>query len=742
MADSIRRRNNKNNVSTCGGSSSINNHRGKSPLPPFTTGGNDLGISPMEMMISSTKFRGEPDGSVDNTHGRVGSGRANSVGNKGSSTTPEEITVVDAPGVGCINENFVVYGTKANPSDQYNHLCHENAIQSDCNSASPNCGGTQIHLQQRPYSLYDVGKKFYTLSEASMRKSQVMSQHLDITKCNSVGKCNSVVEVNKGTNVNSIGIDAGSATAYSEIERFNRTLESEGVYMRNTALLGSQSTNVGPNGLPFLVNGLLVAQGGGMVDGITYGTLPRSDNPGNSLSSGNFEKIYGIMSSGNNPLHANGSVVGNAVCGSGEETYKKREIDGAEDATSKPSSSATLTKNGRIKRVRRTGFMALRVGRFTKNSEKKKNSTNNSGGNDAIGSDKTVDSTVKLPGHESDANLINDALLPQRSNSLDHLNFEEKRKLIASSLSLSEMLSNGVNGIGGSGPAGPHSRHLYGINVTSEGSSRCSTQLFEAVESKNNGRKTPDEGSERDSARKKKENDNSTNDDGGNKESSIERKLERFGIGLIGMGSNIVNNSSNLPLISTRTLPSANNMSRPSSPSPLLTNPPSLTLPNTTLPTMAHPYDCTNMILLNNPKSTSGGGYIENRLPLLSGGNINYDTYSSGAVQSIYGCAPPPNHMTNVGHNGRFYSSTSAINIIAYQQQIQQHALNAGCGSVVRCTTPSEDLQSALYTSSSNSSNPIMTTGKGKLSSALSLSDLLSVSRSSKGMTTAVSAYT
>ena len=33
---------------------------------------------------------------------------------------------------------------------------------------------------------------------------------------------------------------------------------------------------------------------------------------------------------------------------------------------------------------------------------------------------------------------------PQRSNSLDYLNFEEKRQLIASSLSLSEILSNQV----------------------------------------------------------------------------------------------------------------------------------------------------------------------------------------------------------------------------------------------------------------------------------------------------------
>lgn len=33
---------------------------------------------------------------------------------------------------------------------------------------------------------------------------------------------------------------------------------------------------------------------------------------------------------------------------------------------------------------------------------------------------------------------------PQRSNSLDYLNFEEKRQLIASSLSLSDILSNQV----------------------------------------------------------------------------------------------------------------------------------------------------------------------------------------------------------------------------------------------------------------------------------------------------------
>lgn len=34
---------------------------------------------------------------------------------------------------------------------------------------------------------------------------------------------------------------------------------------------------------------------------------------------------------------------------------------------------------------------------------------------------------------------------PQRSNSLDYLNFEEKRRLIASSLSLSDFLSAGNN---------------------------------------------------------------------------------------------------------------------------------------------------------------------------------------------------------------------------------------------------------------------------------------------------------
>lgn len=34
---------------------------------------------------------------------------------------------------------------------------------------------------------------------------------------------------------------------------------------------------------------------------------------------------------------------------------------------------------------------------------------------------------------------------PQRSNSLDYLNFEEKRQLIASSLSLSEFLGCGTN---------------------------------------------------------------------------------------------------------------------------------------------------------------------------------------------------------------------------------------------------------------------------------------------------------
>jgi hypothetical protein len=52
--------------------------------------------------------------------------------------------------------------------------------------------------------------------------------------------------------------------------------------------------------------------------------------------------------------------------------------------------------------------------------------------------------------HEKNGNAItktkNVAIVaPQRSNSLDYLNFEEKRRLIASSLSLSDFLAAGNN---------------------------------------------------------------------------------------------------------------------------------------------------------------------------------------------------------------------------------------------------------------------------------------------------------
>lgn len=53
--------------------------------------------------------------------------------------------------------------------------------------------------------------------------------------------------------------------------------------------------------------------------------------------------------------------------------------------------------------------------------------------------------------HEKNGNTITKTrsvaiVAPQRSNSLDYLNFEEKRRLIASSLSLSDFLTAGNQG--------------------------------------------------------------------------------------------------------------------------------------------------------------------------------------------------------------------------------------------------------------------------------------------------------
>lgn len=53
---------------------------------------------------------------------------------------------------------------------------------------------------------------------------------------------------------------------------------------------------------------------------------------------------------------------------------------------------------------------------------------------------------------------------PQRSNSMDYLNFEERRQLIASSLSLSEILS---------GQGGAPAKESATVNDTGLGKSRC-----------------------------------------------------------------------------------------------------------------------------------------------------------------------------------------------------------------------------------------------------------------------------
>lgn len=45
--------------------------------------------------------------------------------------------------------------------------------------------------------------------------------------------------------------------------------------------------------------------------------------------------------------------------------------------------------------------------------------------------------------HHSTTKTVTIVTAPQRSNSLDYLNFEEKRQIIASSLSLSDFLAHG-----------------------------------------------------------------------------------------------------------------------------------------------------------------------------------------------------------------------------------------------------------------------------------------------------------
>lgn len=45
--------------------------------------------------------------------------------------------------------------------------------------------------------------------------------------------------------------------------------------------------------------------------------------------------------------------------------------------------------------------------------------------------------------HHSTTKTVTIVAAPQRSNSLDYLNFEEKRQIIASSLSLSDILAHG-----------------------------------------------------------------------------------------------------------------------------------------------------------------------------------------------------------------------------------------------------------------------------------------------------------
>lgn len=633
-----------------------------------------------EINCYTTKYRGEPDGSVDVDQGRRGSGRM----------APSTGDVSGGGGAGSLAEDKVdnsanIYGqtTKA-------------PLASNANSAG----------KQRPYSLYDIGKKFYTLSEASMRKNHQSSSvtHSDVTKCNSVGKCNSIVEMAVKCNEYNSNTPGVITSAYTEIERFNRTLESEGVYMRNTNLRNSR------NGHHYVA-----ANGSVVVEGITYSTLPKGAN--------SSEKLYGVASANNSITdhHHNGYAGGG---GGGEMMHSNGGANGENGvsaassndtscASNNNSSTTTMTKNGRIKRVRRTGFMALRVGRFTKNGEKKSNANNSTNNKNVIvNSDtKRIDDCYQSNSngissyancYGGDNTVVND--LPHRSNSLDHLNFAEKRNLIASSLSLSEFLSNGAAGRGGAaaGGSGRGSRHLHGINVTSEGSSAEPVSASsDAVDA--GCRKTPVGEADRGSGRKRSNDENNT----------IERKLERFGIGLVGMGSN----GSNI-----RTLPSSNgSTSRPSSPLPLVGVSSAAILPGS-LPTLAHPYDTNNIILLssnNNNSSAPGASFVDSRLvaPILL---TNTNNMQQQQQQQQH---PNINNGNTINQSNQLYGLTT------------QTPSPSG-GGVFQSTSALNNSHPVWYPNNNNSSSAGQSsnaiTSKSK-STSLSLSDLLSATRSSKG---------
>jgi hypothetical protein len=159
------------------------------------------------------------------------------------------------------------------------------------------------------------------------------------------------------------------------------------------------------------------------------------------------------------------------------------------------------------------------MGRFTKNSAKK-NSTKIT-----IVNNETLQAAESPSGQGADDRKHVAVHEVARSSSSDHLNFEEKRKLIASSLSLSEVLA-----------AECHRQPRYLLNA--------SLDAQDQDEDRHEFEEVPDVG----------------------------RRWEKLGgIGLIGMGSK---NSSPLP-----SHPRPYLLARPSTPSPLTTARPDASMP-------------------------------------------------------------------------------------------------------------------------------------------------------------------
>ena len=580
----------------------------------------------------------------------------------------------------------------------------------------PPPGKTIMTEKTRPYSLYDIGKKFYTLSEASLRKSHQQQQHhhTSIVKCNSIGKCNSVVDVAAKYNSSSqysSDHQHGKATtppsAYSEIERFNRTLESEGVYMRNTSIRGSTS----------------YSNGGVITSDSAYGTLQRANTP--SLD----EEKYGVTCGGG------GTLVNGQVQSNNEHQRDFHGVDyavedcsgdggsGAGPLQNSVASNTTMTKTGRIKRVKRTGFMALRVGRFTKNGEKK--STNN----------KPLDVKNDVNDKEINGPIYSvDPDRPLRANSLDYLNFEEKRKLIASSLSLSECISNNCAG------GDRQSRQLYGVKVTTEGSGYNMDN--ESV--KNSGRR---------------DNSGSGGDvvDGG--EDKIERRLERFGIGLVGMSnSNAAGTPPNSTVnhMRTHSVPTENRnlISRPSSPlvQHHMTLPASL--PATNSPILQQCGGDPNIAGYNAMPCATGGG--SGNVNLASGNMLpphrlqqqhshsymanhyHHQHPQQGPLPPSYNShhSPPPYNMI-YGMSGGASASSGGGTLGYYSSSSTSCVSNSGVVDINALMNATTTASSAVRYDRSCSTgegvgvgNPISAKSKAM---SLSLSDLLTISRTSKG---------